>query len=465
MNYPSNQHVIVIGGSLAGLLAARVLSDHFERVTILERDPVHDRPESRKGQPQTRHPHGLLTSGLKFVNRYFPGLETDLIEKGAIIADQGLATRFFFAGSYRTPFESGLQGILVSRPLMEWQIRRRVAALPNVTLCDETLAEKLVTTPDRTRVTGVVIGRRGAGKGIETLTADFVVDAAGRGSLAPKWLESTGYAQLEESVVKIDVSYSTRLYRRNPGDLGGAYVIITLPWYPAILRGGFMVAQEDNRWMLTLAGWGGDHPPRDEAGFVEFARSLPAPDIYETINQNEPLSDIVVHKFPSNLRRHYEKMSRFPEGYLVLGDAVCTFNPIYGQGMSSAALQAAELDKVFTEQQEQGHSQGIWQRYFKRVAKVVDSIWQSAVGADFNYPTTEGKKAPGTDLINAYMTRLMKVSNDDPVVCLALLKAMNLLVPSTSLFHPRIMWRVMRGRISTTQPNSRLDTAVEGYGK
>ena len=221
-----------------------------------------------------------------------------------------------------------------------------------------------------------------------------------------------------------------------------------------------MVAQENNLWMLTLAGWGGDHPPSYEAGFVEFARSLSAPDMYETIHQNEPLSDIVVHKFPSNLRRHYEKMSRFPEGYLVLGDAVCSFNPIYGQGMSSAALQAAELDKVFTEQQEQGHSQGLWQRYFKRVAKVVDSIWQSAVGADFNYPTTEGKKAPGTDLINAYMTRLTKVSNHDPVVCLALLKAMNLLVPSTSLFHPRIMRRVLRGGTTTTQPASRLDPAV-----
>lgn len=447
MKHPANQHAVVIGGSMAGLLTARVLSKHFGRVTIIERDPVHDQPEARKGQPQTRHPHGLLTAGLNVLDCYFPGLATDLEERGAIIADQGLSSRFFFAGSYRSPFESGLQGILVSRPLLEWQLRRRVTALPNVTFEDECPAVNLVATPDCTQVTGVLIERRAAGKSTETLAADLVVDATGRGSPAPKWLKSLGYSQLEESIIKIDVAYATRLYQRKTGDFGGAYVMLTLPAPPATQRGGFALAQEDHRWMVTLAGWGGDHSPSDEAGFLEFARSLPAPDIYEMIKRNEPLSEIVVYEVPTNLRRHYEKMNRFPEGYLVLGDAVCSFNPVYGQGMSSAALQAAELDKVLSEHQNLDDSQirgmPIWKRFFKRVAKVVDTPWQAAVGADFNYPTTKGKKQPGTDLINAYMTRVIKASNRDPIVSLAFMRVNNLLDPVTSLFHPRIVMRVL----------------------
>jgi 2-polyprenyl-6-methoxyphenol hydroxylase-like FAD-dependent oxidoreductase len=199
---------------------------------------------------------------------------------------------------------------------------------------------------------------------------------------------------------------------------------------------------------VTVAGWGGDHAPQDEAGFLEFVRSLPAPDIYEMISRNAPLSDIIVHEVPTNLRRHYEKMNRFPEGYLVLGDAVSSFNPVYGQGMSSAALQAAELDKVLSEQ---ANEKPLWKRFFKRAAKVVDNPWQLAVGADFNFPTTQGKKQPGTDLINAYITRLMKVSNHDAVVCLALMKVMNLLEPPASLFQPGILRRVLRGRVESKQ--------------
>jgi 2-polyprenyl-6-methoxyphenol hydroxylase-like FAD-dependent oxidoreductase len=449
MKHLLNGHAVVIGGSIAGLLTARVLREHFGRVTVIERDPVRDQPEARKGQPQTHHPHGLLTAGLKVLDRYFPALATDLEKRGAILADQGLATKFFFAGSYRSPFESGVRGILVSRPLLEWRIRRWVTALPNVTIESECPAVDLVTTPDCSRVTGVMIERRAAGELMETLTADLVVDATGRGSPTPKWLKSLGYSQPEESVVKIDVAYTTRLYRRRAEDFDGAYVMIAQPNPPSTLRGGFALAQENQRWIVTVTGWGGDHAPRDEAGFLEFVRSLPAPDIYEMINRNEPLSDIIVHEVPTNSRRHYEKMSRFPEGYLVLGDALCSFNPVYGQGMSSAALQVVELDKVLSEQQRWSYPQPdakpLWKRFFKRVATVVDNPWQLAVGADFNYPSTRGKKPAGTDLINSYITRLMKVSNHDAVVCLALMKVMNLLAPPASLFHPGIVSRVLSG--------------------
>ncbi|MGH2543655.1 MAG: FAD-binding monooxygenase, partial [Ardenticatenaceae bacterium] len=255
-----------------------------------------------------------------------------------------------------------------------------------------------------------------------------------------------GYARAEESEVTVRMGYASRLYRRDPAGPHARDWILVTPDATRERRGGGMFPVEGERWVVTLAGRNGDYAPTDEAGFLEFARSLPSPDIYHLIRHSEPLSDIVQHRFPSSLRRHYETLRRFPERYLVMGDAVCSFNPIYGQGMTSAALQAAELDQLLGERGGTRGLHGIAQPYFKRVAKVVDTPWWGAVGEDFRYPETEGPKAPGTDLINAYMVKVHRVSHHDRVVCAAFLKVMNLMEPPTSLFHPRILWRVWRGQ-------------------
>ena len=437
------KHAVVIGCSLAGMFAARILSDHFERVTIVERDPVSDRPESRKGQPQTRHLHGLLAQGFRIIKDLFPDLEQELAKGGAIITDMGEAIRWYHFDGYKIQFTSGLVAVSVSRVFLEWHIRLSVMALPNVTIQSESAVRGLVANDDRTQILGVHVVAGNDGADGRTIEADLVVDAGGRGSSAGKWLERLGFERPQEDEIKVGVGYATRLYRRRPNDLVGAQLVMISPTPPTQKHMTFLFPVEDDRWIVAAGGWLGDHPPTDESGYLEFIRHLPVSDIYDVISRAEPLSDIFTYKFPSSLRRLYEKLSRFPEQYLVLGDAVASFNPIYGQGMTSAAMQAKELDNLLRQKRTLN---SLWQPFFQRVAKVVDIPWQMAAGEDFRYPEAEGKKPATTDLINAYLSKVHRATQHDPVVYLQFLKVMNLMAPPTSLMHPKIVWRVLRGK-------------------
>lgn len=441
MSNSSGQQAIVIGASMAGLLTARVLSDHFHHVTIIERDLIPDAPKARKGQPQVRHLHGLLARGFEVMAHYFPELPQALGGGGGIVEDMAQNMRWYCYGGYRARFEFGKQSVLTSRPFLEWQIRRQVVARPNVTLLDGWSVTQLVSSDDRSRVTGVEIAQH-RGEQPRSLPADLIVDTAGRGSHSPQWLEMLGYTRPEESRVTCQAGYTTRLYRRDPNAPGSRDWVFITPEAPQETRGGGAFPIEGDRWVVSLGGWHGDHAPTDEAGFLAFAKSLPAPDIYDIVSRCEPLSEIYTYKFPASLRRHYEKLQHFPQSYLVLGDAVCSFNPLYGQGMTSAALQAAALDSLLT--QRHGHLQGIAQPFFERVSKVIDIPWQIAVGEDFRFPETTGKKALGTDLINRYIGCVHRATHHDPVVGAAFLSVMNLIEPPRSLFHPRILWRVLK---------------------
>jgi 2-polyprenyl-6-methoxyphenol hydroxylase-like FAD-dependent oxidoreductase len=439
-NQASNhKQAIVIGGSLTGLLTARVLSDHFENVTILERDEVHDKPESRKGQAQTRHLHGLLAQGLLIFKEYFPGIDEELTAGGAFTGDIGEVLHWYQYGNYRLKFKSGLISMSMSRPFLEFHIRRRVLSLPNVMLIDSCAVNELVTSPDGKQVTGVRVIKRSAEEKAEVLEADLVVDASGRGSASPKWLESLGYARPSETEVRARIGYATCEYRRTEKDVNKLSSHFILPTAPAEKHGTILFPIEDDRWIMTSGGYVGSHPPTDEAGLLEFVRSLPAPDIFNIISKEGPLTEIITYKYPASLRHHYEKLTRFPEGYLVIGDAVASFNPIYGQGMTSAAMQTYALKNVL---ERSFTLQGLWKSFFKKAAKVVDMPWQLAVGEDFRYPETEGTKPPFTDLINAYVEKVHKATQRDPVVYGQFLRVMSLMAAPTSLMSPRIMWRV-----------------------
>ncbi len=451
----NRQHAIVMGGSMAGLLTARVLSNHFAQVTILERDPVVNFPEPRKGQPQARHLHGLLATGLQVMTRYFPDLPQALAENGAIMADFAETMQWYAYGGYRKRFKMGVRSSLMSRPLLEYLVRERVLALPNVTLVDSCGVLGLVTAVSGRQVTGVQVEYQD--KQPEILNADLIVDCMGRGSRSPQWLKELGYQPAPESEVRVNVGYATRVYQRDPADPRGTDWILVTPEAPKENRFGGIFPIEGNRWICSMGGWLGDHAPLDEANFLEFARSLPAPDIYNIISKAKPLSDIIPHKFPFSLRRHYEKLKQFPAGYLVLGDAISSFNPTYGQGMTSAALQAAELDALLGKGQS---LDGLALAFFKRVGKVVDIPWQLAVGEDFRFPQTTGPKPPGTDFINRYVAKVHRATLHDEVVGEAFLKVMNLMAPPPSLFHPRIMWRVLRGKRPSETATSNLQPVV-----
>jgi 2-polyprenyl-6-methoxyphenol hydroxylase-like FAD-dependent oxidoreductase len=439
-NNPLQGHALVLGGSLGGLLTARVLSAHFEHVTLVERDAIAHQPEARPGQPHTRHLHGLLPAGFRIMTDYFPDLPQALREAGACVCDFAETMVWYTHGGYRKRFDMNLPAVLMSRPLLEHLVRERVLARPNVRLFDQCAVQHLTTTPDRQRVTGAVVRHKLTNEE-ETLTADLVVDVTGRGSRSPQWLTELGYDAPTTSEVSVKVGYATRIFKRDPADPRSRSWFLYTPNAPQERRFGGIFPLEGDRWIASVGGWHGDSAPTDEAGFLDFVRSLPMPELYDIVSKSEPLTDPYPYKFPASLRRHYEKLTRFPLGYLVLGDAISSFNPTYGQGMTSASLQAAALDNLLTERVPEAK---LARTFFKRAAQVIDIPWQLAVGEDFRFAETAGPKPPGVDLINKYVSRVQRATLRDEVVCGAFLKVMSLLQPPTSLFHPRIFWRVMR---------------------
>jgi len=443
------QHAIVIGASMGGLLAARALADYYQQVTLLERDTFPAPGEQRKGVPQGRHTHALLAKGREVLEDFFPGLTQQLVEQGAVLSDALADGRRFIGGGYYCQTRSNMLSLLVSRPLLEAQVRTRLLALPHVRVienCDvlglAATAECAASPRDRSRVSGVRLIRRLAGSAEEILPADLVVDASGRGSRTPAWLAALGYPTPEEELVRAGMGYTSRIYRRKPEHLQGAKVV-QVTSTSEIKRGAVMLVQEGNRWIVTIAGYPGDQPPSDEQGFLEFARGLSAPELYEVIKNAEPLNDPLPAKFPANMRRRYERLTRFPAGFLVIGDAICSFNPVYGQGMTVAALEAMMLHECLA----QGGAERLAPRFFTKVSQMIDIPWNITVANDRRFVEPESRRSPMARFIQWYMDKLHIAARRDPVAALAFLKVTNLMAPPPSVLHPRIALRVLWGNV------------------
>jgi 2-polyprenyl-6-methoxyphenol hydroxylase-like FAD-dependent oxidoreductase len=436
----SRNHAVVVGASMSGLVAARVLSSRFDHVTIIDRDSLPAANENRRGVPQGRHGHGLLASGFGALKKLFPRLEQELLAAGAVPGDVIGDVRWFQQGFYKAKFQSGLAGIVLSRPLLEGTLRRTVRAQPNVTILDNTHVVGLATDEATQSVTGVRIQRADGAPAV--VDAALVIDTSGRASRSPQWLEALGYPTPAEQTVEVDLGYTTRTFKRRPRDLNGDIGAVIGPKPPHHKRVGFMLAMEGDRWMVTIGGWLGDHAPIDARGFADFASTLTRHDIYEIIKDAEPLTEAVTYAFPSNLRRRYERLTRFPGRYLVMGDAMCSFNPFYGQGMSVAALEGLALDETLGE----GHSPDtVWRPFFQAAARLIETPWTIAAGSDFAFPGVTGQKPVGTDLVNWHLARVHRVASSDRVLCRTFFDVANLLKPATTLFHPRVVARVTKG--------------------
>ncbi len=442
----SDQHAVVIGASMAGLLASRVLADHFGQVTIIERDQLPHETQPRKGVPQGRHVHILLHRGVSIMKDLFPDLFPILIQDGSIAIDSVADFHWYNFGAWKPNFTSDITFYSQSRPLLEGHVRDQVAARSNVRFLSACDVVKLCANDNATQITGVQIRLRQDEPHEEILSADLVVDASGRGSQTPRWLAALGYSTVEETTIKVDVGYATRIYRRPDHSHINRDVLAIYSTPPAEKRAGVLAPIEDNRWIVTLIGWVRDYPADDEAGFLAFARSLPQPDLYEAIKDAEPLTPIVIHRFPANRRRHYERLRRYPEGFIALGDAVCSFNPVYGQGMTVAALEAVELDTLLCEQQRKypgGDIRGFSRRFQKKITRIVDTFWLLASSEDFRYPETQGKRPAGVKLLNRYARRVHELSTFDPQVTLLLYQVLQAIISPLALFSPQILAKVL----------------------
>ncbi len=451
MNSHARDHVVVLGASVAGLLAARVLADAYAQVTVIDRDRLQKTPIHRPGVPHAHHIHGLLARGQQALEELLPGLTAELIARGVPVGDMLADTRLYFSGHRLQRSDAGLLGLFLSRPLLESAIRERVRALRNVTFLDNRDIVGLTATPDGRSVAGVHVFRRTDGSSGEVLDADLVVDATGRGSRTPVWLEELGYPAPGREEIRIGVGYATRTYRMAPDGLGGDLAVLqaATPTHP---RAGALQLLEGDRCMVTLAGILGDHPPTDPDGYLDFARSLQFPDIYQAVRDAQPLDDPVAFRFPASVRHRFERLTRVPAGLLVIGDAMCSFNPIYGQGMTVAALEAL----VVRRQVERGSALQP-HRAFRDLARVIDVPWDMAAGGDLAFPGVEGRRTPKTRLINAYLGRLHAAAAHDASLGRAFLRVVGLVAPPQSLLRPEIATRVLLGRPA---PTDRVRSAV-----
>lgn len=431
------ERAVVIGGSMAGLLAARVLAVHFRRVTIVEKDDLCEGPGLRKGVPQGAHVHTLLLKGLEIVSELLPGLREALVDGGAIEADVGTVD-WYQSGVWKLRVPTGQRGLLLSRPLLEREVRRRVSSLPNVAFLWGRKTAGLLAAANCREIEGVKLERK-TGES-EELRADLVVDASGRGSQAPHWLAALGFPVPEQTEVESGVTYVTRVFRRVRS--GADRPLIIYPAPPEQRHFGVLFPVEGGRWICSLGGYLGDHPPGDEAGFLEFARGLPVGELYDAIRGAEPGGAIQRYRIPASRRRHYERVRRMPERFIVLGDALCSFNPLYAQGMTVAALEAKALGACIREQRK-GGLRGLSHYFQRRAAKVVDDPWKLAIGEDFQYPETKGRRPFGTSVVNAYVARIHRAVAHDPEVLLAFYRVVHMLDRPVSLFRPRIALRAL----------------------
>lgn len=428
---------VVLGGSMAGLLAARVLAERYDEVVLVDRDDLRRASGERRGVPQGGHAHALLARGRQALDELFPGLTEEIIAHGGTSGDALAEARQHFSGHRLRRATAGLHMLSVSRPFLEGHVRARVRDLPNVTFAPPSDIVGLAATSDGGRITGAKVFARADGSAVDVIDADLVVDATGRGSRMPRWLEELGYDRPVEEHVDVDVGYATCTYRLPHDALDGDWGTLQAPT-PDLPRGGALARLENDRWMLSLIGMVGDHPPTDPDGFVSYARSLRFPDIHEAIRDARPVSGPVPYRFPGNVRRRYERLTRLPDGLLVLGDGVCSFNPVYGQGMTVAALEAlvmrAHLERDGVPRP----------RPFQRdIAGVIDVPWEMATGADLTFQGARGRRTRRLRVLAAYIRRLHAAAADDAAVAAAFVRVGGLVDPPSALLRPGVALRVL----------------------
>ncbi|MBO0680400.1 FAD-binding protein [Mycolicibacterium sp. S2-37] len=443
----SGSRAVVLGAGIAGLLAARVLSERYGSVIVVERDALPDHPEQRKGVPQGRHLHQFLSRGVQVIGEMFPGLLAELDAAGAVVDDGGDLSRTYVrvfgyeltpAGRLTDP--AALAAYQASRPFMEFHLRRRVGALDNVTILDEHDALGAVLSDGS--VTGArVVNRR---NGNETLLpAELVIDATGRAGHSANVLTSNGFGTPPEERVPSVLGYSSQLMRVPAGCIADRLAFVN---EGVKAHGALLVAYEHDTWMLAIAcptAVGG--PPRDVDEMLDVAGRLLPERIAAGLRKGEPLGAISVARTTSAVWRRYDRVPRHPAGLIVLGDALCQFNPLYGQGMTMAALQALELRHCLRD-----GGVDLPRRFYAAAARQIGPVW--AVNRANDRPPSPEATRTWRQRFETWMQRAaLQAATTDIAVTERILRVRGLIDPPDRLRDPALLLRILR----TARPRHR----------
>ena len=436
------RQAVVVGAGMAGLPAARALADYFEHVIVLERDTLPFDATQRAGTPQARHTHGLLAGGQQALAELFPGFEQDLAGAGAVPVRVGLDLRFEMPGFDPFPRRDlGVIAYAMSRPLVEFTARQRVKRHANIAIRENCRAQDVVVASGGTTVSAV---RFENSKGeSETLAADLIVEASGRGNLTLGLLESKGQPLPEETVIGVDIGYATAVFAipdNAPADWT-AVMIFDPPAEGGLA--GIMLPLERNRWIMTLVGHHGHKPPGDWDGFLAYAQQLRTPTIYNAIKGAERLGGVARFGFPASVRRHFDWLEKFPPGLLPFGDAICRFNPVYGQGMSVAAQEACLLRELLRRRgKETGPLDGLAPAFFAEAETLIETPWALAAIPDYAVPETEGDRPDDLEQTLEFGAGLVQLAATDAAVHKLWTEVLHLLKPQSVLRDPEIVERV-----------------------
>ncbi|MDT5008873.1 MAG: hypothetical protein QOH57_490 [Mycobacterium sp.] len=440
-----SEHAVVVGASMGGLLAARVLSDFYRTVTVVDRDALPDDPGNRRGVPQGKHTHLLLPRGAQIVEELFPGILDELVAKGVPVWDDGDLSKLHLSfggynilGSGTLPIaKRDMAMYLASRPFLECHVRRRLQAITNVSLLGGHDFVELATNSGR--VTGVRVVKHDGGDERQ-LDADLVVDAMGRGAHTPAFLESLGYGRPVEDHVITRTTYVSQRLKIPRGTLKEMFADIA----PGGGRptGMFLVGNENDSWIFTVFGMLNHEPPRDLAGMLSFAGDYAPAHLLDAIRAGEPDGEVMQHRMPSSQWRRYDKMQRFPDGLLVTGDAICSFNPVYGQGMTVSALDAIALRDCLR----RGH-RDLARRYFRASAKPIGVAWDMAATSDLTFPEVEGKRTRAMRVTSRLVDWSLAACESDPAVMGRFYRVNGLVDSPLRLAHPEFVYRVARANL------------------
>jgi 2-polyprenyl-6-methoxyphenol hydroxylase-like FAD-dependent oxidoreductase len=446
------EHAVVLGASMGGLLAARVLADFYARVTVVERDLLPADPVNRRGVPQGRMIHAVQARGTQIMDELFPGFVDELAAAGVATWDgRDFSKICVSVGGHRlvskgiAPGSRPMSIAFPSRPLLEWNLRRRVRALTNVRLVECHDVVRLTASPDHDRITGVrMVNRATAAE--TSLRADLVVDATGRGSRTPAFLEQLGYDRPPEDELLVHLAYACQMMRIPPGSLAEHMIIINPePGRPTMFGA---IGYENDTWMFGVGTMAGRQPASDRDEMIAIAGDFAPAHALEALRAGEPVGEVAHHRVPSNRWRRYDKMRRFPTGLLVFGDAICSFNPIYGQGMTIAAIEATVLWDCLHRGEH-----NLRRRFFTASAKHLRVAWQTAVGSDLALPEVVGPRPVSMRLSNAYLERVLTAAETDLDVAQQFMRVIAMIDSPLRLLDPRFVRRVARAN-RRQQPTS-----------